>query len=45
MTQSLEKIIRREKFNPSIIGFFINHNFLLTLTNSNGDLRIIPLSF
>ena len=27
MTQSLEKIIRREKFNPSIIGFFINHNF------------------
>lgn len=27
MIQSLEKIIKREKFNPSVIGFFINHNF------------------
>ena len=27
MTQSLRKIIKKEKFNPSVVGFFINHNF------------------
>ena len=27
MRHSLKEIIKKEKFNPSIIGFFINHNF------------------
>lgn len=27
MTHSLKEIIKKEKFNPYIIGFFINHNF------------------
>jgi len=27
MRQSLKMMIKKEKFNPSIIGFFINHNF------------------
>ena len=27
MKKRLIKVIQKEKFNPSIVGFFINHNF------------------